>query len=177
MLILYHFKMTEELNFKAICSLTTNVMGLPEGCLSFKDRKRKLQSARSVAGYIGLIEEKINRNVIAKILNRDRASTYHYVRCHDKNFKSCQIYRNTFVKVYKKYININGEKDIFINGKNMKNFLLQNKVYESRNSDIKLIVESGQAKCTIHTTYFDFSNQIENIKLAMINYHYKIDII
>ena len=59
----------------------------------------------------------------------------------------------------------------------MKNYLLQNKVYESRNSDVKLKVESGKAQCIIHTTYFDFSNQIENVKLALENYHYTIKII
>jgi len=173
----YHFNMTEETNFKDICSLTTIVMGLPEGSLSFKNRTRKLQAARSVAGYIGLTEENINRNVIAKVLNRHRTATYHYERGHDKNFKCCIIYRNTFTKVYKKYKNITGKKDIFITNKQMKNHLLQNKVMEAKESDLKLMVESGNAKCTIHTSYFDFSNQIENIKLAMVNYHYKIDII
>ena len=64
--------MTEELNFKAICSLTTNVMGLPEGSLSFNNRTRNIQAARSVAGYIGLKEENIDRKIIAKILKRDR---------------------------------------------------------------------------------------------------------
>ena len=59
----------------------------------------------------------------------------------------------------------------------MKNYLLQNKVNESRKSDVKLEVKSGNAKCVIHTSYFDFSNQIENIKLALENYHFAIKII
>ena len=80
-------------------------------------------------------------------------------------------------KVYKKYKDIDGEKDIFITGKQMKNHLLQNKVYESRNSDVKLKIISGKAKCIIYTSYFDFSNQVENVKLAMKNYHYTINII
>ena len=70
--------MTEEINFKAICNLTTSVMGLPDGSLALKSRKRLLQSSRSIAAYIGLTEEDIHRNVIAKVLNRDRAVTYHY---------------------------------------------------------------------------------------------------
>ena len=57
--------MIEELNFKAICDLTTNVMGLPEGSLALKSRKRTLQAARSIAGYIARTEEDINRKVIA----------------------------------------------------------------------------------------------------------------
>ena len=66
---IYHFKMTEETNFKAICNLTTRVMGLPNGSLSFKNRIRKIQVSRSVAGYIGLTEENINRKIIANVFN------------------------------------------------------------------------------------------------------------
>lgn len=169
--------MNEETNFKAICSLTTSVMDLPDGSLSFKDRKRKLQTARSVAGYIGLTEENINRNVIAKVLNRDRTATYHYERSHDKNFQHCNVYRKTFEKVYKKYKDVDGEKDMFITGKYMKKYLLQNRVYESRNSDVKLLITSGQAKCTIYTTYFDYTNQLEFINIALKDYHFTIKII
>ena len=174
---IYLFKMTEELNFKAICDLTTRVMGLPNGSLVFKNRTRNIQTARSVASYIGLTEENIPRAVIAEVLERDRSVSYHYERTHKKNFKQCNVYRNTFTKIYKEYKDIDGEKEIFITSKHMKNYLLQNKVYESRNSDVKLKVESGNAQCIIHTTYFDFSNQIENVKLALENYHYTIKII
>ena len=59
----------------------------------------------------------------------------------------------------------------------MKNHLKQNRVIESDNSDVKIEVKSGKAICIIKTTYFDFSNQIENVKLAMKNYHYTINII
>jgi len=169
--------MTEELNFKAICNLTTRVMGLPTGSLAFKSRQRKLQSARSIAGYIGLTEEDISRVVIAKILNRDRTATYHYERTHKKNFQRCRVYRDCFTKIYKEYKNIDGEKDIFINKRQMKSHLLQNRVIESKNSDVKLEVKSGNAICFINTTYFDFSNQLKNIEKAMANYHYTIKII
>jgi hypothetical protein len=164
--------MTEELNFKAICSLITNVMGLPTGSLSLKSRERKIQTARSVAGYIGLTEEDISREIIAKVLNRDRTATYHYERSHKKNFKNCLVYRNTFTKVYKKYKDFDGEKDIFITGKQMKKHLLISKVSESLQSDVKIEVKSGESICYINTSYFDYSNQEENIKLAMKNYHF-----
>ena len=174
---IYLFKMTEELNFKAICDLTTRVMGLPNGSLVFKNRTRNIQTARSVASYIGLTEENIPRSVIAEVLERDRSVSYHYERTHKKNFKQCNVYRNTFIKVLKKYKDVIFEKDVFITGKQMKNHLLLNKVYESRESDIKLKIISGNAQCIIYTTYLDFSNQIENVKLAMKNYHYTINII
>ena len=173
----YHSKMTEKLNFKAICSLTTRVMGLEEGSLSSKSRERRLQSARSIAAYIGLTEENISRKVVAKIIDRDRTATYHYKKFHKKNFKKCEIYRDCFTKIYKEYKNIDGEKEFFINEKQMKNHLLQSKVRESDNSDVILEVKSGEAVCQIKTTYFDFSNQIENINIAMEKYHFTIKII
>ena len=169
--------MTEELNFKAICSLTTRVLGFAEGSLSLKSRERQLQVARSIAGYIGRTEENIPRTVIAKVLNRDRAITYHYENKHKKNFKHCAIYRKTFEKIYKEYKDVDGTKDIFLDEDFMKNHLLQNGVVETVDSDVLLEVKSGSVKCLIKTSYFDFSNQLENVKLALKNYHFTIKII
>ena len=169
--------MTEELNFKAICDLTTNVMGLPVGSLALKSRKRTLQAARSIAGYIARTEEDINRRVIAKVLNRDRAVTYHYENKHKKNFTHCIVYRKAFEKIYKAYKNFDEAKDIFLDKDFMKSYLLQNGVMETLKSDILLEVKSGEIKCLIKTSYFDFSNQLKNIKLALENYHYTIKII
>jgi hypothetical protein len=169
--------MTEELNFKAICDLITNIMGLPQGSLALKSRERLLQSARSIAGYIGRTEEDINRKVIAKVLNRDRAITYHYENKHKKNFTHCIIYRRAFEKIYKAYKDIDGAKEIFLDKDFMKSYLLQNGVMETLKSDVLLEVKSGDIKCLIKTSYFDFSNQLKNIKLALRNYHYTIKII
>ena len=177
LLTMTHFKMIEELNFKAICSLTTRVMGLPDGSLALKSRKRPLQAARSIAGYIGLTEENIHRNVIAKILNRDRSATYHYETHHKKNFNNCIIYRQAFDKIFQAYKNIDGSKKIFTDKDFLKSHLLQNGVIETLNSDVKLEVKSGQVKYNIKTSYFAYSNQLENVKLAMKEYHYTIKII
>jgi|TARA_R110001592_G_C12820815_1_gene718940 hypothetical protein len=168
--------MTEEINFKAICNLTTNVMGLPDGSLALKSRKRLLQSSRSIAAYIGLTEEDIHRNVIAKVLNRDRAVTYHYESKHKKNFKHCIIYRKTFEKIYAAYKDLDGSKKIFLDKDFLRSHLLQNGVTEVLKSDVLLEVKSGSVKYNVKTCYFDFSNQLENVKIAMKNYHYSIKI-
>ena len=170
--------MTEELNFKAICDLTTRVLDIPKGSLSLKSRRRPLQVARAVAAYIGRTEEDIHRTIIGKVLNRDRSLIYHYEYKHKPLYRSCEIYRNTFNKVYKEYKNIDGEKEIFIKGKHIRNHLLSSGVKESiNNSDVLLEVKSGEAKCIINTSYFEFSDQLENIKLAMEKYHYTVKII
>jgi hypothetical protein len=169
--------MTEEYNFKSICNLTTKLLGLPDDALALKSRKRPLQVARAIAGYIGRTEEDINQKTIGKVLNRDRTLIYHYENTHKANYANCEIYRNTFNKVYKAYKDIDGIKEVFIDGDFMKSYLLKNEVVETLNPEVILEVKSGQVKCKIKTSYFDFSNQLEIIKLALKNYHYTINII
>jgi hypothetical protein len=170
--------MTDKLNFKALCDLTTRVMGLEKDSLARKTRKREVQLARASACYIALTEENISRKVIADVLNRDRTATYHYQASHKKRLNKCDKYRDAFTKIFKAYKDIDGEKDIFVSKRHMKNYLLKNKVVESKNSDVKLEVVSGEVSCIIDTTYFDFSNQIVNISKALQdNYHYTVNII
>tara|TARA_R110002049_G_scaffold155560_1_gene320490 strand:+ start:28 stop:537 length:510 start_codon:yes stop_codon:yes gene_type:complete len=169
--------MTEEYNFKNLCDLTTSVLGLPKGSLALKSRKRPLQVARAIAGYIGRTEENIHRSIIGKVLNRDRSLIYHYEYTHKGNYASCPLYRMTFNLIYKAYKDIGGTKEIFLDGAFMKTHLLKNGVKEALDSDVLLEVKSGQVKCIIKTSYFDFSNQLENVSLVLKNYHYSIKII
>tara|TARA_R100001244_G_scaffold52146_1_gene45276 strand:- start:304 stop:813 length:510 start_codon:yes stop_codon:yes gene_type:complete len=169
--------MTEEYNFKNLCDLTTSVLGLPKGSLALKSRKRPLQVARAIAGYIGRTEEGIHRTIIGKVLNRDRSLIYHYEYTHKGNYASCPVYRQSFNLIFKAYKDIGGTKDVFLDGAFMKSYLLKNEVEETLDSDVLLEVKSGQADCVIKTSYFDFSNQLENIKLALKNYHFTIKII
>ena len=169
--------MTEELNFKAICNLTTKVMDLPDGSLSLKSRKRRLQACRSVAAYIGLTEEDIKRSVIAKVLRRDRTATYHYENKHKKNFKKCEVYRRCFEKIYRAYKDVSGTKNIFSDKDLLKRHLLKNGVREVVKPDVYLEVKSGQVKYKVKTSYFDFYNQLENIKNAMRGHHYTVNIL
>ena len=169
--------MTEEYNFKCICSLTTRILDFPDGSLSTKSRKRPLQAARAVASYIARTEEDINRSIIGKVLNRDRSLIYHYEKTHKKFFSNCLVYRNIFNKVYKAYLDIDGTKEIFTDKDFMKSYLLKNGVSEKLKSDVKIKIKSGKTTCIIKTNYFDFSNQLENIKFALKNYHYFVKII
>ena len=169
--------MTEEYNFKCICNLTTEVLGFPDGSLSTKSRKRPLKAARAVASYIARTEEDIHRTIIGKVLNRDRSIVYHYERTHKKYYSTSVLYRETFNKVYRAYLDSDETKEVFTSKVLMKKFLLKNGVVESLKNEIKLEVNSGKTSCLIKTTYFDFSNQLENIKFALKNYHYTVNII
>jgi hypothetical protein len=169
--------MTAEDNFKNLCRLTTEVMGLPTGSLALKSRRSELQIPRSVASVIARMVDDIHPLVIAKVIKRDRCSVYHYQNTHKSNYANGERYRKTFNKIYKAYLDLEGAKDFFLDGDFMKSYLLKNGVKESKNSNVMLEVNSDKVKCIIKTSYFDFSNQLENIKLALKNYHYSVKII
>jgi hypothetical protein len=49
------FNMIAKQNFKTLCDLTTNLMGLRKGSLSLKSRKSEYQIPRSVASVVARI--------------------------------------------------------------------------------------------------------------------------
>ena len=59
----------------------------------------------------------------------------------------------------------------------MKTHLLKNGVKETLDFNVVLEVKSGRAVCKIKTSFFDFSNQLENVKFAMKDYHFTVNII
>ena len=168
--------MTTEDNFKVLCDLTTSVLGLPKGSLGEKTRKQDIQVARTVASVIARKEENIHQTVIAKVINRDRSLIYHYEKMHKSNYATWGKYRNVFNKVYTAYKDVSEAKKTFLDSDFLKSHLLKNGVKESK-PQVLLEVTSGQALCIIKTSYFDFSNQLENIKIAMSNYNYSSKIL
>jgi hypothetical protein len=171
--------MTERYNFRSICDLTERVLQLPKGALKDKSRKRPLQIGRQVAAMIGRLEEDIHHKEIANCLDRNRSLIYHYEKTHEGNYMTWSLYKDSFNKVYKAYKDLEGEKNVFIMGSDIKNYLLLNGVKEAPKfkDDVLLSVKSGNASCIIKTTYLDFSIQLENIRLALQDYHYTINII
>ena len=169
--------MIAEYNYKCICDLTTSVLGFPKGSLALKSRKRPLQVARSISGYIARTEENIDRKIIAKVLNRDRSLIYHYEKSHKRNYATCFVYRNAFNKIYKAYKDLSGTKEMFVDNDFMKLYLLKNGVVEILDPEVLLEIKSGQCICIIKTSYMDFSNQLEKIKFVLKNYHYTVKII
>ena len=169
--------MTAKDTFKNLCDLTTRVLGLPDGALALKSRKRPLQVARAITGYIARTEENIHRTIIGEGLNRDRSLIYHYELRHKPLYKTCPVYRDSFNKIYKAYKDVGGTKEFFVDKDFMKSYLLKNGVTETLDPDVLLEIKSGQVKCIIKTSYSDFFNQLENVKLALKNYHYTVKII
>ena len=168
--------MTAEDSFKNLCSLTTEVLNLPTGSLASKSRRSELQIPRSVASVIAIMEDETHPLVIAKVIKRNRCSVYHYRDTHKYNYANKEKYRNTFNKIYRSYKDLEGAKDFFLDGDFMKSYLLKNGVKEAKESNVLLEVNSDKVKCIIKTSYFDYTNQLENINLALKNYHYTVKI-
>ena len=168
--------MTSKDNFIHICNLTTSVMGLPKGSLADKSRKQHLQIPRMVASVIGRIEEGISHAIIAEVINRHRASIYHYEKCHQGNY-TWEKYRDIFNLVYMTYKQIEQSKKVFIDKYYMKEFLLKNGVKESPKLEAQIMIKSGEVDIVINTSYMDFSNQLENIKFALKEYKYEMQIL
>tara|TARA_R110002153_G_scaffold7648_2_gene34188 strand:- start:1145 stop:1672 length:528 start_codon:yes stop_codon:yes gene_type:complete len=168
---------SSEETFKGLCRLTTEVLGLPKDSLSLKSRSSEIQIPRSVASVVGRMVDDIHPTVIAKVINRHRCSVYHYENTHKSNYANCEKYRNIFNKIYKAHKDLEGTKDFFLDGDYMRVYLLKRGVSVIYDGDVSLEVNSGQVKCIIKTSYFDFSNQLENIKLALKNYHFTVNII
>ena len=168
--------MTSKDNFIHICNLTTSVMGLPKGSLAYKSRKQNIQIPRMVAAVIGRIEEGISHTIIAEVINRHRASIYHYEKCHQGNY-TWEKYRDIFNLVYMTYKQIEQSKKVFIDKYYMKEFLLKNGVKENPKLEAQIMIKSGEVDIIINTSYMDFSNQLENIKFALREYKYEMQIL
>ena len=167
--------MTPKDNFINICNLTTKVLGLRKGSLAKKSRQQDVQIARMVAGVIGRLEEKIKYKIIADILNRDRTTIYYYEERHNANY-SWLKYREAYNKVYLAYHRIENSKNVFNDPHVMREYLLKKGVKEHHKKEIKILVKSGKVGTHITTSYFDFSNQLSNIKNILIDGNYKYEI-
>lgn len=168
--------MTDRENFIKICDLTTALCGLEKGELAKRSRKQNLVIPRMVASMVARLELKISHNTIAEVLNRHRTSVYHYERMHKGNY-TWKKYRETFNKVYASFKDIQDCKKVFLDKHRFKEFMLQHGVKQSAAGEVNILCTSGDVSCIITTSYMDFSNQLENIKIALREFRYTIKIL
>tara|TARA_R110000744_G_scaffold30329_6_gene71873 strand:- start:8148 stop:8654 length:507 start_codon:yes stop_codon:yes gene_type:complete len=168
--------MSDKADFIKICDLTTNLCGLEIGSLSLKSRKQNLIIPRMVASCVARIELNISHNTIAEVLNKHRTSVYHYEKCHKGNY-TWSRYRDVFNKVYMAFKDIDDKKKIFLDEDHFKSFLLKGGVKQNNKQEVMIMVTSGDVKAIICTSYMDFSNQLENIKIALRDYRYTFKIL
>ena len=168
--------MTEEDNFKDLCNLTTSLLGLRKGSLANKSRKKELQIPRSIVSVIARMEDDTHQKIIAKVLKRDRSLIYHYEKVHEGHYVTWAKYRNTFNKIYNAYKGISSTKKEFFSLMEFEKHLRKNNVCESIKPQVIIEVRCGKFKKHIKVSYRDFYQQIENVKFALTNYKYTIEI-
>jgi len=173
----YHSKMTQEDNFKNLCNLTTSLLGLRKGSLAYKSRRQELQVARSIASVIARKEYEILHSTIAKVINRDRTLIYHYEKNHKHNYSTFPKYRDIFNKVFNAFQSIEDSKKTFFDLRQMQDYLRKNDVVNSVKHQVTIRIKSGDVGTDIKVSYRDFYNQLENVKLALQNFKYEIEII
>jgi hypothetical protein len=172
-----HFKMIAEDNFKTLCDLTTSLVGLRKGSLSYKSRAQKYQVPRSVAAVVARMVDDIHPTVIAKEIKRDRVSIYHYEKTHKSNYRSFPKYREVFNKVFNAYSNIKGAKKTFSDLEHLRRHLKDNGVVSSDKHQTTLRISSGKVQADIKVSYKDFYNQLEKCKFALTDCNYNLEII
>jgi hypothetical protein len=175
--MIYLSKMTDKENFKNLCNLTTQLVGLPKGSLSKKSREQKYQIPRAVISMIARLEENIHQTVIAKELKRDRSNIYHYEKFHQANYISFPKYRETFINVYIAYCNQKKKKKYFTTQASFHKFLDKHKINSSPTYNSELILRSGNFYVNLQLSHQDFYNVIEIIKFALKDYHYEYKVI
>ena len=169
--------MIEEINFKILCDLTTNLVGLSKGSLSYKSRKQKYQVPRAVASVVARMIDETHRTTISKELKRDRSLIYHYEKMHESNYRTFPKYREVFNKVYNAYSNIQGSKRTFVDAKQLKIYLRDNGIESSEKHQTTIRVTSGRIATDIKVSYKDFYDQLEKCKFALTDCNYNLEII
>ena len=169
--------MNQESDFKNLCNLTTNVLGLRKGSLALKSRKQEFQVARMIASIIARSEYKTNRSVIAKVINRDRSLIYHYEKKHSINYASFPKYRDIFNKVHNSFTTIEDSKKVFTSIFKLREHLRKNNVLDSNKHQVIVRLVSGKVGLDVKLSYRDFSKQLELIKESLNGYKYDSQII
>ena len=170
----YHSNITDKKKFEHICNLTTSLVGLRKGSLSFKSRKQEIQLPRLVAANIGRLD-KIHHRIISDVLNRDRSLIYYYENMHGANYASWKQYRECFNLVHKAYTEFEESKPSFEDSKSIKRYLLEF-IKESTKNQVEILITSGKVGCKIITSYREFSYVLKNIKFALANFNHSIEI-
>ena len=171
--------MIEEINFKILCDLTTNIVGLRKGSLSCKNREKKYQIPRSVAAVVARMIDKTHRTTIANELKRDRSLIYHYEKMHKKKYNAIlgAKYREVFNKVYNAYSNLQGAKRTFAGVNQLQQYLKENGIVNSEKYQTIIRVTSGRVEADIKVSYKDFYDMLEKCKFAMTDCNYNLEII
>ena len=161
---------TQEQDVMDIAEIATNVCGLERGSLSEKSRALKFTLPRTVVSNIARIDKGIHFDIIAKVLNRDRCSIYHYQKIHKENYRTWPDYRILFNNIYESYTMMRDTKKQFLDVQDLRAHLIRSGVVFSDKPDVFIDVSTGVFTTSINTDYKNLSNNMEIIRIAMQGY-------
>ena len=168
--------MTDRIKFELLCDLTTDIVGLHQGALSDKTRKQKIHIPRMVASVVARMTNDIHPTIIAGVLDRDRTSILHYEKFHSHNYASFPKYRETFDEVYNAHNIMENCKLVFDDKDDMRMYFIKEGIVEAQKPQVKIKVKSGKVSHTVKTNYFLCSKIINEIKEALKDYSFSIEI-
>ena len=152
------YNITDEQEIKDLIKLSCQICGIDKDKLYSKTRLREYQIPRTVISNIARLDMSIHYNVIAKSLNRDRCSIYHYEKNHQEWYEVFKPYRRVFNKVYNAFTDLKYSLKKFLLPEDIKSFLLSNHIKEDINGKVLIIVNCSDVITTIKTNYRNFSD-------------------
>tara|TARA_R100001082_G_scaffold35561_1_gene18550 strand:+ start:4293 stop:4844 length:552 start_codon:yes stop_codon:yes gene_type:complete len=167
------YRITDEQDVNDLIKLSCQICEIDKEGLFGKSRLREYQLPRTVISNIARIDMKIHYNIIAKVLNRDRSSIYHYEKNHLEWYEVYKPYRRIFNKVYNAFTDLKYNLKKFPRPEDIKSFLLKKGVTEDINGKVLINIKCGDVETVMKTNYRNFSEHIELISLALNQDHYE----
>ena len=101
---------------------------------------------------------------------------YHYEKMHMSNYKTWELYRETFDKIYNYYTEVKSKKKSFLDITHLKAYLTEQGVTHSDLHQQCIRIKSDDLTLDIISSYKDFFTKKELIKLALKDYNYTYEL-
>ena len=162
--------LTLEQDVIDIAGLATKICGIERGSLSKSSRAAKYSLPRTVVSNIARIDKGIHFDIIAKVLNRDRCSIYHYQKIHKDNYRNWTEYRELFNRVYQAFTDLRDSRKKFVDVQDLRSHIIRAGVVFSDNPSVFIDINSDMFTTSINTDYKNLSSNMEIIRIAMQGY-------
>ena len=162
--------LTLEQDVKDIMELTTQICGIERGSLTTSSRKSRYSLPRTVVSNIARIDKSIHYDIIAKVLNRDRCSIYHYQKIHKNNYRTWKEYRELYNRVYEAYSDLRDSKKKFADVQELRAHIIRAGVIFSDKPSVFIDVNTDLFATSINTDYKYLSHNMEIVRIAMQGY-------
>ena len=157
-----------------IITLSAALGNVKKKDINGSSRKRPILIARAVAGNILMRVERFKPARLHQLINRDRASFYHYDRIHDKEYGLWDEYTELYDAVKEAYLgNINTD---ITKDKMTEIFFNSNIPLKVSEPGFIISFNIGKTKEFIEVDSLDLSDTLDEIRAAFKDYDYDFNI-